>query len=103
MHASLREFFTHWRTEIDDAVRESGVLCVAVFGADGDVRFASPAATTLLGSDPRARCINPPFADLVNAAHEGPLVFDGFLTFGQNGRADTSIKARVYKKTTSFC
>ncbi len=102
MHASLREFFTHWRTEIDDAVRESGVLCVAVFGADGDVRFASPAATTLLGSDPRARCINPPFADLVNAAHEGPLVFDGFLSFGQNGRADTSIKARVYRKDDDF-
>ena len=91
-------FLTIWLDELKDTLVDSNTLCVALFSLDGHLLFANSGMRFLLKDDPCSSLINPTYNKLVECKQTEPLIYEGYLTFGDYVSVDTSIYAKVYKK-----
>lgn len=87
---------SNWNRELNDAIRDSKVLCVAVFKPDGSMVSANAAMSSLFMGKPSENFINPSFDDLVTITKENPFI--GYITIGRDTAMNNSIQAKVFQK-----
>ncbi|MFW5728167.1 MAG: sensor histidine kinase [Spirochaetota bacterium] len=102
------ELLSTWNREICRAVRESRAFCIGLFSCSGELLFANPAMSELLGEPAAAGFSHPRFEHFVETTTtprevpdsdrdpDGP-VFSGFITLTKDDE-DRSILARVYRR-----
>lgn len=94
------DLLSAWYRELEQSLRRSRSFCIALFTARGELLFANPAMTSLLGSSPLESFVNPLFETLVGDTETPPTdkpVFRGFMTF-QGSDGEVSILADVYRR-----
>ncbi|PKO99983.1 MAG: hypothetical protein CVU13_00300 [Bacteroidetes bacterium HGW-Bacteroidetes-8] len=91
--------FEEWSDELSECIIENNTFCIAVFKTDGELLFANNAIRTLFGeSIPKDSLLNPPFEKLININAINPLIYKGFITFGDYSSINNSISASVFYK-----
>lgn len=87
-----------WSKEINKALEQSNMLCIAIFDLSGSLLFANPLMTSFFEGEPSQSLINPTFERIREASEKQYLVFDGFLTLGDYASICVSIEAKIYRK-----
>ena len=89
---------SEWAEEIKESLVKSNALCIALFGPDKQLLFATPVMKSLFKGDPYKSFINPTFDKLLIGKSDASLIFEGFMTIGDYASVNSSILARVYSK-----
>ncbi|WP_372772173.1 ATP-binding protein [Mangrovibacterium sp.] len=92
------QILPEWTFEILESLGKSNALCVALFGADKKLLFATPVMHELFKDEPSKSFINPTFDKLLSLRRGDPLLYDGILTIGDYVSINSSIEAQVYMK-----
>ena len=102
------ELLSTWNKEICRSIRESRAFCIGLFSCSGEVLFANPAMSELLGEQATASFANPRFEHFVEAMPTPPgdadcdqelagEIFSGFITVTHDDE-HRSILARAYRR-----
>lgn len=89
---------SEWSDELIESLGKNKSLCVALFGVDRKLLFATPVMDTLFKDEPYKSLINPTFDQLLEIKSESSLIFEGLLTIGNNNSINSSIAAHVFLK-----
>ncbi len=92
----IDQVLSEWTKEFNLAIGKSSALCVALFGADRKLLFATPVMHTLFKGDPYSSFINPTFDQLLEIKSADSLIFEGLLTIGDYTSINSSIVAHVF-------
>ena len=87
-----------WRDEINFTLLNNNSLYIALISADRELLFANNSMSDLINGEPDNNFINPTFEKLLLLENSVPLIFEGFLTLGDNISVNTSIWAQIYRK-----
>ncbi len=91
--------FEEWSEELSEYIIENNTFCIAIFKTDGELLFANNAIRTLFReSKPKDSLLNPTFEKLININAINPLIYKGFITFGNYSSINNSIIASVFYK-----
>jgi signal transduction histidine kinase/CheY-like chemotaxis protein len=94
----IDQLFSEWPEEINASLGKSNALCIALFGADRKLLFATPIMNMLFKGEPYKSLINPTYEKLITLQSYSSLVFEGLLTIGDYASINSSIVAQVYLK-----
>ena len=89
--------FSEWKSEIYDALAKSRSYCFAVYSSEKKLIFANDAFQALIKGDPCESLINPSYEKIISFEIKSGLVFNGYLTIGDNNTVNTSIFANIYR------
>lgn len=89
--------FSEWKSEIYDALAKSRSYCFAVYSSEKKLIFANDAFQALIKGDPCKSLINPSYEKIISFEIKSGLVFNGYLTIGDNNTVNTSIFANIYR------
>lgn len=89
---------SQWTVELKDLIVQSSSLFLALYAADGRLLFANPAMRALFKGDPCRSLLNPTFGELWRTGGTTSLVYQGFLTVGDDFSINQSIPVRVYRQ-----
>lgn len=89
--------FSEWKSEIYDALAKSRSYCFAVYSSEKKLIFANDAFQALIKGDPCESLINPSYEKIISFEIKSGLVFNGYLTIGDNNTINTSIFANIYR------
>lgn len=87
-----------WRDEINFTLLNNNSLYIALISADRELLFANNSMSDLINGEPDNNFINPTIEKLLLLENSVPLIFEGFLTLGDNISVNTSIWAQIYRK-----
>lgn len=93
----IDNIFSDWSSEIYDALIQSRSYCFAVYSTGKELIFANEAFRALIKGDPCQSLINPSFEKILSFDIQSGLVFNGYLTIGDNNAVNTSIFASIYR------
>lgn len=85
-----------WHTELELALVNSKVLCIALFKSSGELIFANKAMKMLFKGDPIESFINPRIENLLKLSENED--FNGFITIGNENTSNISIQASASQK-----
>jgi signal transduction histidine kinase len=94
----IDRILSEWSEEFNESLGKSNALCVALFGADKKLLFATPVMDKLFKGEPYKSFINPTFDQLLEIKSAGSLIFEGLLTIGNYTSINSSIVAHVFLK-----
>jgi len=94
----ISSMLSNWSDEFNATLKKSNSLCIAIFSTDGELLFANNSMSALFKVEPCNSFINPTFDKLVLSDSSIPLIFEGFLTLGDNSSVNASIWAQIYRK-----
>ena len=89
---------SEWSDEFITSLVRSKSLCMALFSTKREMIFANKSISDLFKGEPFNSFINPTFDNLLSLDNSIPLIFEGFMTFGDYSSINTSIWAQVYRK-----
>ena len=89
---------SEWSDEFITSLVRSKSLCMALFSTKREMIFANKSISDLFKGEPSNSFINPTFNNLLSLDNSIPLIFEGFMTFGDYSSINTSIWAQVYRK-----
>lgn len=98
----IREVISNWEEEFHLTISENNSLCIALFDSTKELIFANDAMTSLFKGDPAMSFVNPTFDKLLASETASNLIFNGFITLGNQTSINTSIWAQVYRKETQL-
>jgi signal transduction histidine kinase len=90
--------YSEWKEALGESLYESKSLFIAVFSADGKLMVANKTMTDLFRGEPSESLLNPTFEKLVSMPAEKPLIYEGYLTMGEQICHFTSILAKIFRK-----
>lgn len=95
--------FSNWIDEIKFSIFNKNYICVALFSTDGNLIFANKAMTSFFIDEPYKSLINPTFDKLIQKKGDTSLIYEGFLTLGdQSTDKVKSIKSQVFIKNNEL-
>jgi two-component system, sensor histidine kinase and response regulator len=97
-NSGLVSFFQQWSDEFRDILEQNEVFYVGLFTTDRTLLYASKLLSKLFAGDPCQSFMNPKFEDLLTADTSRTLIFEGYLTIGDEKKLNTSIWGQVYRK-----
>ena len=88
-----------WTNELVITCSENNSLGVALFSEKGNLLFANGAILSLCNDFNFTSLIHPTFEKLVSFRPVGDMIFSGILTIGKINTINTSIEAKIYRKS----
>lgn len=93
-----KDILNQWDGEINDYIKQSTVLCIAVYNINGHLKYVNSAFKNLIIGDETKTLINPTFQRLKESLpDQHNIIFNGYLTIGSI-ITNQSIKSLVYRK-----
>jgi len=90
--------YSEWKEELGAPLYESRSLYIAVFSPDDHLMLANKSMMDLFRGDPSKSLQNPTLGKLRSMSFENALVYEGYLTIGDNINHFSSIQAKVFRK-----
>lgn len=96
---TIVDLLFEFKNEFENIIANSTNCCIALFNLNGKLLFSNNGMTTLIKTgNPIENLINPTYEQLLAINTSTPLVFEGFLTIGDNLTTNSSLGAKVYRK-----
>jgi len=94
----IERILLEWSDEFNESLGKSNALCIALFGTDKKLLFATPVMEALFKGEPYKSLINPTYDQLIEIKSDHTLIFEGLLTIGNYTSINSSIAAHVFLK-----
>jgi signal transduction histidine kinase len=98
-NAEFYSFLSEWTEELELTLSDSNSFGIALFTEAGDLLFVNAAMSSLCDDFNSTSLLNPTFEILISIETSDSLLFSGILTIGKFNNVNTSIEAKVYRKT----
>ena len=95
---NIVDLIIEFEKEFKDAIARSGNSYIALFNLEGKLLYSNEAMSALIKTNTAENLINPTFDKLVILNTSESLIFEGFLTIGDNSTTNSSLDAKIYRK-----
>lgn len=92
------DILDRWTEEIVNTCSVNESVCIAVFNLNKELVYANNAMWGLFKGDPSKSLINPSLDSLLVLDGDNCLIFNGYLTIGDNFSVNSSILVHIYRK-----
>lgn len=93
----LSELLSRWTNEFSDVISSGNCIYVCLLDKEGEILFINSTFNELIKGKGSSSFLNPDTNALVATKGNG-LIFDGYLTVGDNYSFNRSIEAKVYRR-----
>lgn len=87
-----------WTQEIVNTCSVNESISIAVFNLNKELVYANSAMWGLFKGEPSKSLLNPSFDSLLVLGSDNHLIFNGYLTIGDNFSVNSSIMVHIYRK-----
>lgn len=95
---NIVDLIIEFEHEFKDAIARSSNNYIALFNLVGKLLYSNEAMSALLKTNTAENLINPTFDKLLALNTSKALIFEGFLTIGDNSATNLSLDAKIYRK-----
>jgi signal transduction histidine kinase len=95
--AKLSELLSQWTSEFSDVISSGNCIYVCLLDQNGDILFINSTFNDLIKGKGSKSFLHPSSKALAAMVGDG-LLFEGFLTIGDNNSLNRSIEVKVYRR-----
>lgn len=99
---TIVDLIIEFENEFKDAIARSSNSYIALFNLEGKLLYSNEAMSVLLKTNTAETLINPTFDKLVIINTSESLIFEGFLTIGDNRTTNSSLDVKIYRKNNKI-